>query len=60
LHLFRLRSAAWGQGWDLYEAWVERRKRALGAGEEELEAERAAVPHRRRPRSGRRRRRRKR
>ncbi len=24
LWLFRLRSAAWGQGWDVYEGWVER------------------------------------
>ena len=29
LHLFRLRSMAWGQGWDVYEAWLERRKRVL-------------------------------
>ena len=36
LHLFRLRSAAWGQGWDLYEAWVERHARALDASDEEL------------------------
>ncbi len=28
LHLFRLRSAAWGQGWDVYEGWLERYKHA--------------------------------
>ncbi len=29
LDLFRLRSQAWGQGWDVYEGWVERKKRLL-------------------------------
>ncbi len=29
LQLFRLRSAAWGQGWDVYEGWEERRRRHL-------------------------------
>lgn len=28
LDLFRLRSMAWGQGWDLYEAWVQRYRAA--------------------------------
>ena len=36
LHLFRLRSAAWGQGWDLYEGWLERYRRALEVPPEEL------------------------
>jgi poly(A) polymerase len=26
LHLFRLRCMAWGQGWDVYEAWRERQR----------------------------------
>jgi poly(A) polymerase len=26
LHLFRLRCMAWGQGWDVYEAWRERER----------------------------------
>jgi len=37
LDLFRLRSMAWGQGWDVYEAWLERRRRALELPAEELE-----------------------
>ena len=36
LHLFRLRSAAWGQGWDRYEGWVERHKRALEVPDDEV------------------------
>ena len=36
LHLFRLRSAAWGQGWDVYEGWVERYRRALSMPDEEV------------------------
>ena len=52
LHLFRLRSAAWGQGWDVYEGWLERYKRALEVPEGELQRARHAT------RSGRRRRRR--
>jgi poly(A) polymerase len=44
LDLFRLRSQAWGQGWDVYEAWLERRKRALEAPAEEL----GPAPRRRR------------
>jgi poly(A) polymerase len=31
LDLFRLRSMAWGQGWDVYEAWVDRFERLQGA-----------------------------
>ncbi len=53
LHLFRLRSAAWGQGWDLYEAWVARHARALEASPEELAEARGSGTRRR----GRRRRR---
>ena len=54
LHLFRLRSAAWGQGWDLYEAWVQRYQRAREAGPEELAAERPPRRRRSRRRRGRR------
>ena len=54
LHLFRLRSAAWGQGWDLYDAWCQRYQRALEVPEEELDELRTKA------RSGRRRRRRRR
>ena len=32
LHLFRLRSAAWGQGWDVYEAWAQRYRRGPDQG----------------------------
>jgi len=56
LHLFRLRSAAWGQGWDLYEAWCERYQKALELSPEELEAMRAeSTPKRKRKRRRRRR-----
>jgi poly(A) polymerase len=54
LDLFRLRSAARGQGWDLYEGWRARRELALSAPQEEIESERRAA--RRRPRRRRRRR----
>ena len=54
LDLFRLRSAARGQGWDLYEGWRARRELALQAPPEEIETERRAA--RRRPRRRRRRR----
>ncbi|HVS18775.1 MAG TPA: polynucleotide adenylyltransferase PcnB [Planctomycetota bacterium] len=65
LHLFRLRSMAWGQGWDVYEAWLERRKRVLEgppseapAGERSEEGDESGDEPRRRPRRrGRRRRR---
>jgi len=53
LHLFRLRSAAWGQGWDVYEGWLERYKRAQGLPPSEL----GSLRRRRRRRGGRRRRR---
>ena len=36
LDLFRLRSMAWGQGWDVYEAWVQR-FRALQTGSPQTE-----------------------
>jgi poly(A) polymerase len=48
LALFRLRSAAWGQGWDLVEAWEERQRRAAELTPEELDAVRKK--RRRRPR----------
>jgi poly(A) polymerase len=54
LDLFRLRAAARGQGWDLYEGWRARRELALNAPPDEVEAERRAA--RRRPRRRRRRR----
>ncbi|MEX1025417.1 MAG: polynucleotide adenylyltransferase PcnB [Planctomycetota bacterium] len=54
LRLFKLRSAAWGQGWDVYEGWVERYRKALALGNAELEEIRADN------RRGRRRRRRRR
>ena len=55
LDLFRLRSMAWGQGWELYEAWVARHKKALKASEEEItsaRSKRRRRPRRRRGRSG--------
>ncbi len=54
LHLFRLRSAAWGQGWDVYEGWLERYKHAR---ENPQEIGVASEPRKRRRRGGRRRRR---
>ncbi|MEW6074582.1 MAG: polynucleotide adenylyltransferase PcnB [Planctomycetota bacterium] len=36
LHLFRLRCAAWGQGWDIVESWAERHRRALEVPEAEV------------------------
>ena len=53
LHLFRLRSAAWGQGWDVYEGWLERHKHAQEMPDSEL----AGLRRRNRRRGGRRRRR---
>jgi len=48
LELYRLRVAARGQGWDLYEGWRDRYRRALtggpGAGEGETNAEAGARP----------------
>jgi poly(A) polymerase len=52
LELFRLRSLAWGQGWDVYEAWLERAREAGTATPEQLEQEK-----KRKRRRGRRRRR---
>ena len=52
LELFRLHSAAWGQGWDVYEAWCQRYELARELPDSEV---RAASPSRRR--RGRRRRR---
>jgi hypothetical protein len=58
LDLFRLRSMAWGQGWDVYEAWLERRKRALEqpgdapAGEDGAPKKRRRGRRRRKPRAG--------
>ena len=37
LHLFRLRSMAWGQGWDVYEAWLERHREVQRLPPAELE-----------------------
>jgi len=48
LDLFRLRSVAWGQGWDVYEGWLARYQAALGASEQELSTARGK--RRRRPR----------
>jgi poly(A) polymerase len=53
LDLFRLRSISWGQGWDLYEAWLHRHQAGLEAAPEEVEHERKR--RRRRRRRGRRR-----
>jgi poly(A) polymerase len=53
LDLFRLRSMAWGQGWDVYESWMHRFQQAQGASTDDVERER-----RRRRRGGRRRKRR--
>jgi len=36
LRLFKLRSAAWGQGWDVYEGWRDRFEEALNVAPEEL------------------------
>jgi poly(A) polymerase len=48
LELFKLRVAARGQGWDIYEGWKERHRLALSAPEEALAAERGTAPRRRR------------
>jgi len=50
LDLFRLRSAARGRGWDIYEGWRARRDLALSAPAEELEAERKLARRKRRRR----------
>ena len=44
LDLFRIRMAARGQGWDIYEGWRARFESALKASPEELAAEAAAIP----------------
>ncbi len=54
LNLFRLRCAAWGQGWDIYEGWLERHRRALEVPEGELERLREGGRKRRRRRRRRR------
>jgi poly(A) polymerase len=56
LNLFRVRSAAWGQGWDLYEAWRTVQDEMESVPEDEL----AALRKRGRRRGSRRPRRRKR
>ena len=52
LELFRLRAAARGQGWDIYEGWLARRDLALNAKPAEIDAERRAARKRRRRRRG--------
>lgn len=52
LDLFRLRAAARGQGWDIYEGWRARRELALKADSEDTGGE--PRPRRRRRRRGRR------
>ncbi|MCK6446204.1 MAG: polynucleotide adenylyltransferase PcnB [Planctomycetes bacterium] len=52
LALFKLRSMAWGQGWDLYDAWVSRVEKARLASPEEIEAARRSTRKRRRRRRG--------
>lgn len=53
LHLFRLRCAAWGQGWDVYEGWLERYRSAQTFSDEELSVLRRKNRRRRRRRGGR-------
>lgn len=50
LDLFRLRSAARGRGWDIYEGWRARRELALSTPTEELDAERKLARRKRRRR----------
>ena len=54
LELFRLRCSAWGQGWDVYEAWLERAAEAQAAPTETLDLERNRKRRRGRRRGGRR------
>ncbi|MCA8980264.1 MAG: polynucleotide adenylyltransferase PcnB [Planctomycetes bacterium] len=54
LELFRLRASARGQGWDIYEGWVERKKQAESLSDDELDAERKKGRRRSRPRRRRR------
>jgi len=50
LELFRIRTLARGQGWDVYEGWLERQQAAGVASPEELAAERKQSKPRRRRR----------
>jgi poly(A) polymerase len=50
LLLFKLRVAARGQGWDIYEGWRERRLQALEAAPEAVASERKKARRRRRRR----------
>ncbi|MED6336072.1 MAG: polynucleotide adenylyltransferase PcnB [Planctomycetota bacterium] len=50
LELFRLRAAAQGRGWDIYEGWAERYRQALSMPAEEVEEERRQGRRRRRRR----------
>jgi poly(A) polymerase len=52
LALFRLRMAARGQGWDIYEGWKARYELSLAAPEDEVSAERTKARRRRRRRGG--------
>ncbi|MFO1009869.1 MAG: polynucleotide adenylyltransferase PcnB [Planctomycetota bacterium] len=53
LELFRLRVAARGQGWDIYEGWKARYELSLQAPPEEVDLERKKSRRRRRRRGGR-------
>ncbi len=54
LQLFRLRCAAWGQGWDVYEGWAERYRLALQVPSDEVdEIRKRRRRRRRRPSRGR-------
>jgi poly(A) polymerase len=50
LDLFRLRSMAWGQGWDVYEAWVQRSHSAEKSPDQPREAQEPAVARKKRRR----------
>ena len=50
LDLFRIRMAARGQGWDIYEGWRARHEAALKAAPEEVAEERTTTGRRRRRR----------
>jgi poly(A) polymerase len=50
LDLFRLRTEARGEGWDIYKAWEERYEEAIGMDAEELENERRRARRSRRKR----------
>ena len=53
LLLFKLRIAARGQGWDIYEGWRERRVQALASPPDAVAADRKKSRRRRRRRGGR-------